>query len=217
MGLDLDIVELDGRIAHIAEKYFKYDPSSADLYIDDARHFIRKSDEKYDVVVIDLLVGEVQPTHVFSLEGFEELKKVLEEDALVIINFQGDLEDPKYSLGPKSIFKTLQKAGFHVDYYWSGKKGKDDITKDIFFIASLEKQDYKSMMQNLRYNKWFPYEDFKYNNLITDEPLDLNDAIILTDDKPKLEHLNAATILQWRKNKIQRNVKRLLEEKQPIY
>ena len=31
MGFDLDIVELDERIGHIAETYFQYDPKSSDL------------------------------------------------------------------------------------------------------------------------------------------------------------------------------------------
>ena len=113
-------------------------------------------------MIIDLVLGEVQPAHVFSLEGFEDLKKVINEDAFVIINFQGNINHLEYSIGPRSIYKTLEAAGFNVSYYSPppSKDGSIGLTKDIFFIASQVEHDYKSMMQNLRYNAWFPYEDF---------------------------------------------------------
>jgi len=219
MGMDLDIVELDERINYIAKEYFNYDPTSSNLFIDDARHFIRNTKEKYDVVVIDLVLGEVQPAHVFSLEGFEDLKKVINDDALVIINFQGNIYEPTYSAGSRSIFKTLVAAGFNVSYYSSqkSKDNKSSLTKDIFFLASLQEQDYKAMMQDLRYNDWFPYEDFYYQDLITNEKLDLSDAYVLVDNKPKLELINAASILKWRQNKIQQNIKKMFEEGVQIY
>jgi len=72
-------------------------------------------------------------------------------------------------------------------------------------------------MQNLRYNEWFPYDDFYYKDLITDEKLDLSDAYVLVDNKPKLELINAASILKWRQNKIDQNIKKMIEEGVYIY
>jgi predicted membrane-bound spermidine synthase len=219
MGLELDIVELDERIKDIATTYFKYDPASSDLFIDDARHYIRNTNEKYDVVIIDLLIGEVQPNHIFSLEGFQDLKRIINEDAYVIINFQGTLYDPVYSRGPMSIYKTLEKAGFYVNYFSPprSKDGDINFVKDIFFIASQTKHDYKELMKDLRYNKWFPYEDFEYKHLISDGELDTSGGEILVDDRPKLEQINATAILNWRKNKIEQNIRRMIEEGVPIY
>ena len=244
MGMDLDIVELDSRIEHIASKYFNYDTTSAKMHIDDARHYIRRTKEKYDLVIIDLLLGEVQPSHVFSVEGFDDLKKILNEDALIVINFQGNIDDKKLSLGARSIYKTLEASGFNVSYYsnkidevnpstldtkkrtafkmWIYKKLKKfglrienykvKATNDVFFLASLEEVDYKEVMKDLRYNAWFPYDNFSYDRLIRDEPLDLSDAYVLVDDQPRLELLIAPTILQWRKNKTGVNIKVMKEE-----
>ena len=112
LGLNLDIVELDARIPAIAEEYFGYEPATSRFFVDDARHFLRTDQDKYDVVIIALPIGEVQPTHVFSLEGFADLKKRLSDDALVIINFQGHMNDRASSLAPRSIFRTLQRLAF---------------------------------------------------------------------------------------------------------
>ena len=75
--------------------------------------------------------------------------------------------------------------------------------EDIFFIASLKPQDYREMMQNLRYNKWFTYDHFEYLDLIREGEPRLDDTQILVDDKPRLEMLNAQNILQWRQTKVQ--------------
>ena len=218
MGLDLDIVELDQNIAHISETYFNYDKSKSNLYIDDARHFIKNAKEKYDIVILDLVIGEVQPSHVFTLEGFEDLKRIINDDALVIINFQGCLEIDKYSLGPKSIFKTLEASGFYVDYHYRYiDQPEDDVSRDVFILASLTDLDYKTLFEDVRYNQWFPYDDFYYNDLIEETPIDLTNALVLTDDKPQLELINSTAILNWRKNKIKENIQRLLDENMPIY
>nr|WP_253932299.1 fused MFS/spermidine synthase [Lewinella sp. W8] len=221
MGLEVDIVELDPRVKEIATDYFNYDPSTSSLIFDDARHYIRTVDRQYDVVIVDLVSGEVQPSHVFSLEGFEELKKIIAEDALVIVNFQGNLYSPRYNQGPKSVYKTMEAAGFNVSYYSpkSKEQGKEDLslTKDIFFVASQVPQNYREKMANLRYNEWFPYDDFGYDRLIKDDPIDLSGAEVLVDDRPKLELLNAPSILKWRQNKLEQNANRLLDEVGAIY
>ena len=218
MDLEVDVVELDQNVEYISKTYFNYDETKSNLYIDDARHFIRTADKKYDIVIMDLVLGEVQPAHVFSLEGFQELKEIINEDAIVIINFQGVLEIPEYSQGPKSIYRTLQEAGFYVDYYYPyAINPEEHLTQDMFFLASLSDLDYKSLLQNVRYNEWFPYDNFYYEDLIQERPLDVSDALILTDDKPKLELINSSSILNWRKNKINQNIKRLMDEKLSLY
>jgi predicted membrane-bound spermidine synthase len=71
MGFKVDAVELDRRVPELAEEYFGFDPEGVNVYIDDGRHFIRACEKKYDLVVIDVLNGEIQPHHMFTMESFE--------------------------------------------------------------------------------------------------------------------------------------------------
>jgi spermidine synthase len=214
IGLDLDIVELDERVRYISQTYFGFEPATARLFIDDARHYMRSTAEKYDLVVIDLLIGEVQPTHVFSLEGFEDLKRILNEDALVIINFQGNIDQSARSLGPRSIYKTLEVAGFFVSYYTT--KDESDPNQDVFFLASQRRQDYRNLMIDLRYNKlfsaykFFPGYFYEYRNLIRTDAPRLDDAYVLVDDQPRLELLNTANILAWRESKVTEHMRPMI-------
>lgn len=219
LGFELDIVELDERIPYIAERWFGYDPASANLVIDDARHFMNEANEKYDLIILDLVSGEVQPWHVFTQEGLREMRDVLKDDALVIVNFQGlfDIDEPELSLGPRSVIKTLQSVGYEM-FISQPIEGEQGLADDLLMYGSPGGLDFgQALQQKLRYDDLFPFEEFTGEGFAPVPNLDLQGALVLTDDKPKLELLNAPTILQWRKNKMKFTQEGMLDKGLPIY
>jgi predicted membrane-bound spermidine synthase len=206
----VDVVELDERVPKVAKKYFNYVPSSSSLIIDDARHYIKKAEKKYDLVIFDILRGEEQPSHIFTLEGFEDLKKILNKDAIVIINFQGMMEKGDTSLGAKSVFKTLLASGFKVSYNQGNNEG---VSNDVIFIASEKKYDFRTILNNPLY---YARGRFKYEDLITEKEVDVSDAFLLTDDKPMLEKLNKPVILAWRQA-MMKTTREMVESGERIY
>jgi predicted membrane-bound spermidine synthase len=215
MGFDLDIVELDPRIPKIAKKYFNYDAEKSNMIIDDARHYIRKSPKKYDLVIFDILRGECQPSYIFTVEGLNDLKKILNKDALVIINFQGNMEKSSYSLGPRSVYKTLLASGMYVNF--GEQAATENNTGDLIFIASDKKYDFKNLLENNRYYEWFTVGKYKYEDMISRKEAEVSDAYLLVDDKPVLELLNAPVILAWRKTMMEANAKKFVGLGIPLY
>lgn len=217
LGFDLDIVELDDRIPYIAETWFGFDPKTANLTIDDARHYIRNTTKKYDVVILDIVNGEVQPSHVFTEEGLKELKSALNEDALVIVNFQGqlDTEDSSLSLGPRSVIKTFESTGYKMSIVRNVSKS---ISADLLMYGTPGSLNIKeALSKNLRHNELFPHDYFSAIDYTPISAYELGDAGVLTDDKPKLELLNTPTVLSWRTNKIEYTVNGLIKKGVPIY
>ncbi|AXE17866.1 hypothetical protein DR864_09030 [Runella rosea] len=217
LGFELDIVELDERIPFIAEQWFGYDPTSANLTIDDARHYIRNTAKKYDVVILDIVNGEVQPSHMFTQEGLRELKAALNEDALVIVNFQGqlDTEDPRLSLAPRSVIKTFESIGYKM---FAVKNESKSISADLLIYGTPGSLNIKeALSQNLRYNELLPNDSFSATDYAPITGYELGDVDVMTDDKPNLELLNTPTVLNWRKNKIEYTVNGLIKKGVPIY
>ena len=212
MGFDLNIVEIDNRMPEVSEKYFGFKPDSISIFIDDGRHYIRTAHKKYDLVITDVLNGETQPYHLFTMEAFSELKKITAPDALILINFQGYLTG-EHGMAVRSIFRTLQESGYHVKYFFSGKEDSDG---DLHLIASLTEQDFHSI-DNDRLNICCQVMPHKYNELITDNEISLNNALILTDDKPQLETLNSYWNEQWRKRTMDEYLKNLTFNKIPFF
>lgn len=181
-GFQVDAVELDSRMVHAAKTYFGLN-EKVNIHIDDARHFIkyqvssiRPADGpgKYQVIVLDAFVGEVNPHHLFTQEFFSELKSLLAEDGLFFINGNG-FWNGKAGKGMRSICKTLMNAGF-----------------DIEIVPTSNQEEYSNLV--------FISKKSPHPSLMLGQGMmpDLDDAIILTDEKPQLEILNAEANKRWR-------------------
>lgn len=206
LEMKLDVVEIDERLPEIAYDYFLFDTTGVNFYIDDARHFIKKNQttKKYDLILIDLLHGEVQPNHIFTVEGLQELRQLATENATIIVNYQSNQDEPEKPY--LAILNTLWAAGYDAiltDYV-------KDRPADYIFVASPN-----SLPDNL-FDK-FHMNDCCFNNknvqgfildpkFITKDSkiiLDNPGLPILTDDAPILETMNKETIITWRENMIE--------------
>lgn len=173
-GFNVDVCELDKRIAMVAKHYF-YLSDAAHITIDDARHYIRTCTKKYDLVILDMFKGEDPPSHVFTTESLEELKKLINPGATVFVNGMGYING-KAGLAMRSLYKTLAASGFHTAVL---PTDPDPDQRNLLFYASL---------QPLKPNAHF----------IPENKIDLADAIVLTDEHPVLDLLNAEAAKRWR-------------------
>lgn len=209
LGFTIDVVDIDKRMYDIAKNYFSFDDTKTNFMVDDARHFIKKNNGKYDIIMIDLLNAEVQPNHFFTLQSFKELKKLMHPSSLLIINFQG-YSDIKYGGAFRSIYKTMLESGFYSYFY-----GENPMEMgDIFFIASLQPVQFN--FDKNRINRCcFTYKelnDFLSNPAFTLDKNKLKDAFILNDDQPLLDILNVKSILEWRESMIKSFAQKEMEE-----
>ena len=155
----------------------------------------------------------------FTQEGLNELRTALNKDALVIVNFQGqlDTDDPKLSRAPRSIIKTFESIGYKM---FAVKNENKSLSADLLLYGTPGSLNIKeALSQNLRYNELIPNDRFSAADYapIAASAYELGDVEVMTDDKPNLELLNTPTVLNWRKNKIEYTVNGLIKKGVPIY
>ena len=186
-GMNLDVVEIDGRMKEIAVKYFNMPPEQ-DVIIDDARHFLKTSKEKYPVIIYDTFISESAPEHILTLEGLADARKRLTGDGVLLINFYGYLEGNRGAV-TRCVYKTLQAAGFHVDLFTT--PGSEQV-RNILLIGSPEEKNWTDLPVAgvLPGN---PYDYFIPANFV-----DTTTAMVLTDKAPQLE-MYARASADWRK------------------
>ncbi|MCE3295484.1 MAG: hypothetical protein K0R65_1198 [Crocinitomicaceae bacterium] len=192
---DIDVVELDKRIITVANEYFYLSSNKLKFFNDDARTYLRKCRKKYDLVVYDLLTGETQPNYVFTREALTEMKKRLNKDALVIVNYQGIVEG-EGDLAFRTLYKTFREAGFTVNF----KSKEQHRFGDIVFVLSHGNPDYSKVKLadlNECCRRAKNMQDIEQKNISNFVP-DLTGIEVLTDDKPRLELLNSNAIYEWR-------------------
>ena len=191
LGFNVDAVELDRRVPEVARHYFGLS-DKVNIIVDDARHYLEETQKKYDVIVFDAYRGEFPPPHVFSLESLTRAKSLLKKDGLIVVNYNGFLEGNP-GRAARSIYKTLLAAGLEVRIL---PTPGPEATRSVVFVASRHKQDFHRLRQTLsKDGQQVDIETFFYDP----QKLDLNDAVILTDDKPILELLNIPGGKVWRK------------------
>ncbi|MBN4049190.1 fused MFS/spermidine synthase [archaeon AH-315-M20] len=132
-NLAIDNIEIDPKIAEIARKYFNF---NGKVIIDDGRHYIRNTNKKYDIVFLDVYSDYSIYPYLFSKEAFEEIKNILNNDGILVINTIV-YEDDLLSTNDKailSIHKTLKEIFPHVFVQSPGR----GLTNFVFYASDAE-------------------------------------------------------------------------------
>ncbi len=85
-------VEIDPVVADIARKYFLYKESpKVRTVVEDGRVYLARSNEKFDLIILDAFNSTGVPFHLMTREFFEIVRKRLKPDGVFAANFIGQL------------------------------------------------------------------------------------------------------------------------------
>ena len=104
----VDLVEIDQRVVDLGLKYFHLEPSDRlRIHVEDGRSFIRRSQTKYDLLILDAFtIGGQIPFHLTTREFFNEIKQTLSPDGVVLANINGTMRGRRSRI-MRSEYKTL--------------------------------------------------------------------------------------------------------------
>lgn len=197
-----DAVEIDGRLPELAKQYFGL-KGKGNLVVDDGRHFINKTKAKYDLVIIDALLGENVPSHLLSIECFETIKKLMNPTGKIFIEFDG-IEEGESGKAQKMLLNTIVKAGFQCQTLTSVPNAQDG---DIMFLASQTEDT--SVYNALVTKDDFYVDEGRLGGFKT--TLQNETTEILTDNNPALDYLLKARMAFVRNDLLRKANKAFLE------
>ncbi|ESK94483.1 spermine spermidine synthase [Moniliophthora roreri MCA 2997] len=144
-GMNLTIVEIDPAVYEAARRFFGVpDPGEGNAFLEDAGAWVaaratqrrnvtdtfeKDTEDLYDIVVHDCFSGGGVPQHLYTIEFWENLKTLVKDDGVVVINFAGEVD----SEASRHVLKTLDAAfpqcrafhdlmdphGLTSDKYWN--------------------------------------------------------------------------------------------------
>ncbi|MFA6567626.1 MAG: fused MFS/spermidine synthase [Victivallales bacterium] len=92
----IDIVEIDGEIPGIAEKYFGFKKDDRmNISIGDGRGFVNRTKEKYDIVFIDAYSATNIPFQLTTVEFYRKVRDTLAPSGMMTANI-ANLGKPKF-------------------------------------------------------------------------------------------------------------------------
>ena len=90
-------VDIDPKIRKIAEQRFLNEPISGSFIVDDARRFVRSTDQRFEAVVVDVFSSHTSiPGHLVTREFWQDTRRTLAPNGVLLINLilDGRLETP---------------------------------------------------------------------------------------------------------------------------
>jgi spermidine synthase len=86
-GVRIDGVELDGSVSEVGRRYFGLgDNARLDVHTADARPFLRRTDARYDLIVVDAYRPPYVPFYLATREFFELARDRLEPGGAIALN-----------------------------------------------------------------------------------------------------------------------------------
>ncbi len=191
-GVDYEAVEIDGRLPELAEKYFGLKHAVANTVVDDGRHYVNVCKKKYDLIIIDALLGENIPSHLLSYECFKQLKGLLNPTGKIFIEFDG-INDGEDGLAQAALFNTIKKAGYNCKIYSSVPKRTD---YDMMFVATTT-ADHSYDTAHVVSDYYYPIAG---NMQKFEVSIDTNYTELITDNNPALDYLLKDRMVSFRQN-----------------
>lgn len=102
-------VDIDPAIHEIAEQRFLHEPVRGEFIADDARRFVRRSQRRFDAVVVDVFSSHTAiPAHLVTREFWQDTRRVLAGDGAMIANL---ILDPRLATPyARNILATIESV-----------------------------------------------------------------------------------------------------------
>ena len=143
----VETVEIDPAVLQVAKNYFFFKEGPRQIvHISDGRVFLRRTDKKYDVILMDAYVqnryGGAVPSHLATKEFFTLAAERLTTNGVMCYNVIGTMQAAKADL-VGGIYKTL-KAVFPQVYSFPSKQSHNVV---LLAAKSGQKVDFNTLNQ----------------------------------------------------------------------
>jgi len=183
----IDAVELDPGVIDVARKYFGLrETGKFHLIPGDARMFLNRQPEPYDLIFVDTFTGSYIPFHLMTKEFYQLVRNRLSPHGVAAFNF----------LPSKDVFesnvRTVSLVFEHIDIFNSG--ARDDWESNVIVLGRLDpSSDAETLQKAVAAQERYKFR-FDVSKLITEGrapvPKELKGKV-LTDDFAAADVLDA--------------------------
>lgn len=177
---NVDGVEIDGEIAELSYEYFglSRDDPRLEVYVEDARQFLRRSQKEYDVVEVDIYNCAYIPFYLSTEEFFESVYDALSPEGVLIMNVYSPFADTESEL--------VGSVGYTIGQIFPSTYNLDLGSNNILF-ATKNPTTIDEIRGELNRNTVKEFEHLVSMSGEIKEFESPENPILLTDDKSSIE------------------------------
>lgn len=135
-GVNVDVVEIDPAVIEVGRKFFKLDEfPNIHAHADDARRFLQRGGEKYDLIFGDAYNGVRHiPAHLVTREFFTQVKLRLSDDGVFLMNVISAVEGDRATL-LGHILATLRSVFPNVEVFAESARHE---SQNVILLATMK-------------------------------------------------------------------------------
>ena len=194
-SLEIDAVEIDPEVIQLAKNHFNVrDGKNLRLHAQDGRLFLTRTQNQYDIIMIDAYYSDAMPFHLATREFFELAQRKLTPNGIVVANLISAVTGPSGKIA-RAFVKT-QRRIFPQTYVFAARRPENvsiDSIQNVIVIATKETQrlDIKDIVKraNALDKGLFPNPINDISVAYYDGALPDHDVPVLTDDYAPTDNL----------------------------
>lgn len=191
-NLVVDAVEIDPAVISIAKRYF-YVKEGPRLRIHEAdgRQFLRRSKEKWDLILLDAYYADTVPFFLTTTEFFLIAKAHLTPNGILVNNVVGKVTGPRSKFF-RSVYKTMDEVFPHLHGFEVKYKDTTWVNIEVFALNSSDDVPLSEMRRRAKELHGKLIKDDKLLERIDNYvrgPIPTSDVPVLTDDYAPVDAL----------------------------
>lgn len=121
------LVDLDADVIAVAKEHFQsinkgaLDSPRAKVLVGDGAQFVKETDQRFDLVFLDLTDPETPAGPLYTTAFFQDCKRVLAEGGAMVIHLGAPFYEPeqitRLSTELKTVFQHVEAYGLHIPLY----------------------------------------------------------------------------------------------------
>ncbi|HWP23156.1 MAG TPA: fused MFS/spermidine synthase [Candidatus Binatia bacterium] len=192
--IEIDAVEIDPDVVKLAKDYFQIQESNRlRLYAQDGRLFLARTQNQYDIILLDAYFTDAMPFHLTTKEFFELAQRKLAPNGVIVANLISAVTGPAGRIA--RAFVRTQRQVFPQTYVFASRRPDNvslDTVQNVIVIATRDKQriDINEIVKRARALNRGLFPDSVQDIAVAyvDRPL-AEDVPILTDDYAPTDNL----------------------------
>src|SRR5947208_6259763 len=141
-NIEIDAVEIDPEVIRIAKDHFNVkEGKNLRLHAQDGRLFLTRTQNQYDIILLDAYFTDAIPFHLTTKQFFELAQKRLTPNGIIVANLISAVTGPSGKI--VRAFVRTQRQVFPQTYVFAARRADNvslDTIQNVIVIATRDKQ-----------------------------------------------------------------------------
>ena len=141
-NIEIDAVDIDPEVVKLAKDYFQVkEGKQMRLHAQDGRLFLTRTQNQYDIILIDAYFTDAMPFHLTTKQFFELAQKRLTPNGIIVANLISAVTGPSGKIA--RAFVRTQRQVFPQTYVFAARRADNvslDTIQNVIVIATRDKQ-----------------------------------------------------------------------------